>query len=78
MSESLGQAIVLYRTVARMHRKELAATAGLSYPYVSELENGLKEPSLAALTKIADVLQVAPSQLLATAEKLERGEPVLF
>lgn len=78
LMHALGRAIVLHRTVAGMARKELAAEAGVSYPYISELENGLKEPSLSVLTRIADTLQVAPSKLLATAERIERGEQVLL
>lgn len=53
-----------------MKRKELAASSGLSYPYVSEIENGHKEPSNRALRKLAEALKLPPSQLLELAGRL--------
>lgn len=48
--------------VWRSHRglsaRELAAKAGLSAPYVSEIESGKKEGSISAMKKIAEVLNV--------------------
>ena len=52
-AESLGRTIKLYRTAWDMSRKELAEKAGLSYSYVSEIENGGKHPSTKALHLIA-------------------------
>lgn len=48
--------------VWRSHRglsaRDLAAAAGLSAPYISEIESGKKEGSLSAMKKIAEVLKV--------------------
>jgi transcriptional regulator with XRE-family HTH domain len=53
-----------------MKRKELAASSGLSYPYVSEIENGHKEPSHRALRKLAEALELPTPQLLELAGRL--------
>ena len=60
----LGKAIQMRRAEMGMKRKDLAAGAGLSYPYVSEIENGQKEPSSKALRMIAHALELAPASLL--------------
>ena len=53
-----------------MKRKELASSSGLSYPYVSEIENGHKEPSNRALRMLADALDLPASQLLELAGRI--------
>jgi len=68
---------VLHRMVLGLARKELAAEAGISYPYMAEIELGRKEPTMATLRTLAGALGVAPSTLYAFAEKIERGEPLL-
>jgi transcriptional regulator with XRE-family HTH domain len=47
-----------------MKRKDLAHLAGLSYPYVSEIENGHKEPSAKALRMLSTALALEPGTLL--------------
>lgn len=48
--------------VWRSHRglsgRDLAAAAGISAPFVSEIESGKKDASLSVMKKIADVLKV--------------------
>ncbi|MFN4017765.1 MAG: helix-turn-helix domain-containing protein [Reyranella sp.] len=48
--------------VWRSHRglsgHDLAAAAGISAPFVSEIESGKKDASLSVMKKIADVLKV--------------------
>ena len=48
--------------VWRSHRglsgRDLAAAAGVSAPFVSEIESGKKDASLSVMKKIADVLKV--------------------
>jgi len=69
--EFLGRAIKVERTARGMDRKVLAERAGLSYPYVSEIENGSKRPSSQAVLQIADALGLEPSELMAVAERLQ-------
>jgi transcriptional regulator with XRE-family HTH domain len=54
-----------------MKRKDLARESGLSYPYVSEIENGLKEPSARALRMLAQALDLTSVSLLDLVDRLE-------
>jgi transcriptional regulator with XRE-family HTH domain len=69
-AERLGQAIQVRRAELGMKRRELAAGAELSYPYVSEIENGMKDPSARALHALAEALGLTPGELFARAEDL--------
>ena len=69
--EALGRAVALRRTQLGLKRRDLADGAELSYPYISEIENGLKEPSTAALGRIAEALEFSLSELLGLSETLE-------
>jgi transcriptional regulator with XRE-family HTH domain len=69
--ERLGRAIKVHRALLGMERKDLAEAAGLSYPYLAEIENGKKRPSSKVLRSMAEALGLRPSQLLETAEGLE-------
>ena len=56
--------------VYREHRgirkqKDLAAQAGLSVQYLSQIERGTRKPSENARLKLADVLKVEPEDLIA-------------
>jgi transcriptional regulator with XRE-family HTH domain len=75
--QALGLAITSHRTARAMARKELAAEAGISYPYLSEIESGTKVPTIETLWQIAEALGRVPSQLLTTAELLEADEDIL-
>jgi transcriptional regulator with XRE-family HTH domain len=70
----LGRAIAATRTEQGMKRGELAKAAGVSYPYLSELENGTKQGSTQKIGQIAEALGKTPSQLLARAESLALAE----
>lgn len=68
--EALGRAIQTTRTGRGISRRELAERAGISYPYLSEIENGKKRASSAALIEIAAVLGLRPHHLLEMAESI--------
>lgn len=44
--------------------------AAISYPYLAEVEQGHKAPSLALLARLAHALWLTPSELLTRAEAL--------
>ena len=75
--EALGRAVVIHRTVKGHKRKELASMAGISYPFMSEIETGMKEPSLTVLRRVAWALDLELSVLIRDAERVERGESLL-
>jgi len=76
-AQAFGRAIVLVRTLQGCDRKGLALDAGVSYPYLSEIEVGRKEPSAEVVRKLAYVLMVTVASLHKLAERIERGENVL-
>lgn len=57
------------RQRAALTQVELADFSGLSKPYVSGLERGMINASVYALMSIAEVLKLAPSELLARVER---------
>jgi transcriptional regulator with XRE-family HTH domain len=80
---ALGRAIKVLRTERGMSRKELAASAGVSYPYLADIESGRGRPSSRALIEISTALELEASELLSAAERFvprlaseERGAPV--
>ena len=71
--EALGRAIQVLRTDQGMGRRDLSTRSGLSYSYLSEIENGTKRSSSSALLKIANALGMQLNELIMAAE--ERMEP---
>lgn len=65
----LGRAIHLRRVELGLKRAEVAKAASLSYPYISEIENGVKQPSVGALGRIAEALELSVSELAALSEQ---------
>ncbi|SRR5712692_3859350 len=72
-ADRLGRAVHLRRVELGLKRPELAKRAELSYPYVSEIENGLKTPSTKALRQLAAALDLSPAELIERADRL--GDP---
>jgi XRE family aerobic/anaerobic benzoate catabolism transcriptional regulator len=66
----LGRAIAALRIERGMSRKDLVRAAGISYPYLAEVEKSIKLPSSAMLGKLAAALHVMPSELLERAEQI--------
>ena len=66
--QGLGLAVQVLRTELGLGRKDLAERAGLSYSYLSEIENGAKQPSSKALILLAKALGLNLYQLIAAAE----------
>ena len=56
-SMSLGEMIRRQREMASLPMRQLAAMAGISNPYLSQIERGLRDPSDQVLNAIADSLQ---------------------
>lgn len=73
---ALGRAVALRRTALGMKRKDLAEASELSYPYISEIENGAKEPSAKALRRIADALDLSERELVTLRDQFDDEPPV--
>lgn len=51
-----------------MTQEQLALDAGMERSYVSDLERGMRNPSVRALGRLADALGIEPSELLRNPE----------
>lgn len=63
----IGSYIRSQRTAAQISLRALADKAGVSNPYLSQIERGLRTPSAAILTQIADGLSISAETLLTKA-----------
>lgn len=60
---SLGELIRRQRELAEVPMRQLAAMTGISNPYLSQIENGLREPSGRVLNALAESLQMSVDEL---------------
>jgi transcriptional regulator with XRE-family HTH domain len=67
----LAAALREQREARGLSRRDVADRSGLSYPYVSQLENGDREPSLDALGKLAAAFEVPVEDLLKPPDSAE-------
>ena len=61
---AVGVSIRRARQASGMSMRDFASRCGLSQPFVSAVERGMSTPSIATLYRMADVLGMAPSNLL--------------
>jgi transcriptional regulator with XRE-family HTH domain len=66
-ASSLGAIIRRQRELAALPMRQLAATVGISNPYLSQIERGLRAPSEAVLNAIADSLETTADALYSEA-----------
>jgi transcriptional regulator with XRE-family HTH domain len=64
-----GEALRQARKAAGISQEELAFEAKLDRTYVSQLENGHKSPTVEVLFRLAPVLGMAASELIAQVER---------
>ncbi|MDQ4040177.1 MAG: helix-turn-helix domain-containing protein [Actinomycetota bacterium] len=69
---ALGRAIARVRGRREMSQEELAARAGMDRTFVGGIERGEENPSFDKLLRLARVLGLRPSELVAAAEQDER------
>jgi transcriptional regulator with XRE-family HTH domain len=75
-SENLmGELIRRQRELAELSMRQVAAMAGISNPYLSQIEHGLRAPSEAVLETIAATLGVAPETLRSGTDDDHGPEP---
>ena len=68
----LHEALRLLRVLHDFKSSELAEILGISPSYLSEIESGKKEPTLALIRKYADVFKTTPASLLFFSEGLDK------
>jgi transcriptional regulator with XRE-family HTH domain len=70
-ASSLGDFIRTQRELSAMSMREFARAAGISNPYLSQIERGLRAPSEQVLQAIAETLKVSADTLY---EQAGRGQ----
>lgn len=72
----LGTVIRKYRKAGKLTQEQLAERADSHWTYISEIENGHRNPSINILLRIANGLDVPLSELIAEAESASnQAEP---
>ena len=72
--EALGDYIREQRDQAQMSVRQLAAAAGVSNPYLSQIERGLRRPSAEILSRLAGALRISAESLYVQAGILSEAE----
>jgi transcriptional regulator with XRE-family HTH domain len=63
LSNQLGDYLKEQRTQSRLSLRQLAEQVGVSNPYLSQIERGLRRPSAEVLQQLAKALRVSAEQL---------------
>jgi transcriptional regulator with XRE-family HTH domain len=72
---SIGEYIRQQREQAKISLRQLASAAGVSNPYLSQIERGLRRPSAEILQQIAKGLRISAEALYVQAGILEDRQP---
>lgn len=70
----LGEALRLIRVFHDCKTSELAKSLNISASYISEIENGKKNPSIEILKKYADHFETTPSAIMFFSEEINKDE----
>src|SRR5687767_11709412 len=73
-AQDIGSFIRAQREAAQVSVRQLAEKAGVSNPYLSQIERGLRKPSADVLNQIAKALRVSAEVLYIRAGILEPSE----
>ena len=74
-AQDIGSFIRTQREAAQVSVRQLAEKAGVSNPYLSQIERGLRKPSADVLQQIAKALRVSAEVLYVRAGILEPSDP---
>ncbi|MDH2426975.1 helix-turn-helix transcriptional regulator [Sphaerisporangium sp. TRM90804] len=72
---SIGEYIRDQRQQAKISLRQLATQAGVSNPYLSQIERGLRKPSAEILNQIAKGLRISSQALYVQAGLIDDREP---
>lgn len=71
MSRAFGAWVRELRQRKTLTQTDVAQRAGISLTYVSEIERGVRNPTLAVVVRLARALDASPSQLVARLDRLD-------
>ncbi|MCG8925591.1 helix-turn-helix domain-containing protein [Lentzea sp. CC55] len=74
LGRNIGEYIREQRNTAKISLRELAKQAGVSNPYLSQIERGLRKPSAEILQQIAKGLRISAEALYVEAGILQQRE----
>jgi transcriptional regulator with XRE-family HTH domain len=69
LDKLMGKAIAAERLRAGQSQESLASACDLHRTYISQLERGLKSPTIRVLFSIAAALEVLPSEIVRSVEE---------
>jgi transcriptional regulator with XRE-family HTH domain len=72
VSAAFGRILREQRDTAGLSQEALALSADVDRTFVSQIERGIRQPTLTTLCKLARALDIQPSTLVARMEKLLR------
>ncbi len=67
-----GQVLREQRNARGISQEALALSANVDRTFVSQMERGIRQPTLTTLCKLSEALDILPSTLVARMEKLRR------
>lgn len=65
---AFGQRLRFYRLAQSLTQEQLAWSIGMSRVFISELERGLREPSLGTILRLAHALKISAALMIAEVE----------
>jgi transcriptional regulator with XRE-family HTH domain len=72
ISTVFGQVLREQRLSRQLSQEELALAADVDRTFVSQMERGIRQPTITTLMKLAGALNIQPSTLIVRMEKLLR------
>lgn len=66
LAPCVGSNVKRLRTQARIKKKTFALMVDIGRPFLDRIENGTADPRLSIIVRMADALEVAPEDLLAS------------
>lgn len=72
LAQAFGRVLRERRLAAGLSQEKLALDAGVDRTFVSLLERGGRQPTLATLWRLSEALSVSPSELIARVEKAQK------
>ena len=73
LGDQLGEYLKEQRTQSRLSLRQLAEQVGVSNPYLSQIERGLRRPSAEVLQQLAKALRISAEQLYIKAGMVSPG-----
>ena len=72
ISSTFGQVLREQRTVRGLSQEDLALNADVDRTFVSQMERGIRQPTITTIMKLAEALGIQVSALVARMERLLR------